>query len=870
MFTHFQRTPLTLNNQTLIVDSAQLSTEVQLSPKYVVDNYVVDNLLPESMWVGNLKVQYYLTGIDYLKQYIYSNEDFPITGNLAGLRFSQGYLSNYSISIEPNMPVMVNANISIFDKITGTFVESAQVNKTGLILRTSDVQVSGISSYTANPLSNITRASFDYNCNIKPTYYYYDSGVSPTRADDVFFMERAVSAELTSDNTNLDVPLSGEKFGVIFTFSNPSNTGLYETIGCSGFISAKSFSINTDQPHQHTIKISQPNVNRAAYITSATIAGTNLTINFNPGAFPLLSSDGNNNYIQKILIGDNNLTGYAVNRTSFDQIVAPIPYDITNDTLLVSTSYQNFVYPNKLSFTYPNITVTALSSNTGTAGNILTISGTNFTRISKVLFGNNTYSNFVTSGSQTISAIVPVNGQSAQIKVVSDLRGLSGLSNTFFYTPIITYMSMQTGQWKDTIILSGTSFSGITGIYFNRTPAYSFSVPTNNSIICQSPETGTPYCSGYINIYGTGGYARTISVYNPVVPIYGFSPITGFPGTQLSIYTKIDTGYLSPFSGGFKGRVGGNDIVFLMSGGNSTGALTGILAHDLADDYIYLYGPDGISTYPTSQKLSVIADPLIYYSTPTVVNQYQDFSMLIVGRGLKYFFNQPYFFALSGLVSGNMQTYGTSSFNSSADGQSFLINNISVTGSTGYYNVIMQNAVDDAVELSGLLVNPAINQMGTCFAVYDNPTVAIGLDNIYPASYSIDNSTGFPTFALMRMAQTGLTYSMSFYPSLAVGNPLYLNISKLIVNSQYTGQSEDISQSSRPVDNIPSGRIKMFQGTTVAYDTVANISFSGRVINFFPQTTGITKLTIFPATGVRIGGGGGNELFDRIYDFSAY
>lgn len=892
MFYHGQQIPIKINNKVLVANNAQLSSEISLMATYSVGNYITTDELTTKMWKGELRLQYYLTGQDYLKQYIYTDETFPISGNIAGLQFNQGYLSNYSLSTEPNSPVLINASIAFFDQLTGTFVPTAPQNVTGFILRNSDVQLINLNNYTVNPLNNITKCSFVYAGNIQPLYHFYDTGTIPSKADYISIEDRTIELEITSDNTNLTMPLTGEKFGLNLYFSNPNNTGLNETVGCSGLINSKQMSSSFDQPHSHTIKISQHHLNKLGYIQSVTTGVNSITINFNTGSFPLFSRDGTLNYLEYVDVGDTQLTGYSVNRTqNFDQITAPIPFNINNDILTVSTSYGNYVYPNLIVFPYSNINVTGLSINSGVPSNIITISGTNFARISNVSFGGNIYSpQFQVTDPQTIQAIVPNGGASGPITVASLTRNISGKSNNFYYSPLITNMMPVTGQWNDFIILSGTNFSGTSGVFFNNIPAQSFSLINNQTLSVQTPNTGKGFPSGYINIQGTGGGTQSISVYNPVVPIYNFSPLTGLLGSQLNINTKIDTGYMFPFSGGYKARIGGNDIPLFISGGNSTGCLTGIIqTNSLISDYIYIYSPNGISVYPSQAQLSIIQPPNISYITPSPVNLYEDFNLLVAGNNLNFFQGGlPYALALSGAASGNFQTYNTgNNFFYSSNGQTLLVNNIIVTGETGYYNVIIQNAGGSVNFTSGLLVNPSINLQQYCTASYDGRATQLAqtiIAAVHVASYAIDGppitGTGFfgvtgvaNTFASIFMdTKTGTSIIISPVSSKTI-NP-YINLSILSINSNYDislSNSKIPYPASSFVNSIPpTGRIRIMQGANVAYDTVSVspsnnglIPLSGYLNTFQPQITGVTSIVIYGTTGNK-------SVVTQIFDVTMY
>ncbi len=140
-FYHFKQLPIRINGQEIICENVDISQQLTTQPKYDFDSRISETELADSMYQGNLKLNYYITGQDYLKNYLYSNELQPISGNLAGLMFGQGYISNYSLNIQPNNPILVNVNIVFFDQLTGTLISSSQTIRTGIVLRTSDITI---------------------------------------------------------------------------------------------------------------------------------------------------------------------------------------------------------------------------------------------------------------------------------------------------------------------------------------------------------------------------------------------------------------------------------------------------------------------------------------------------------------------------------------------------------------------------------------------------------------------------------------------------------------------------------------------------------------------------------------------------------
>lgn len=890
-FYHYKKIPISLNGKTIICDDVQLSNDIQLVPRYDYDSPTTSIESPARMWNGSLRIQYYLNSYDYLKQYIYSNYDEPITGNIGGLVFKQGYLSNYSIPIQPNGPIVVKANISFFDQLSGIFTPSNTIanSNTGFIFRSSDIQINNLAGYTKNLLNNFVKASFDYSCNLQPGYSYGDTGINITTADNVFLTEKLISTEIISDDIDSNLPLSGENFGAIFTFINPLNSNFSETFGCSGKIYSKAININITNPHTHTIKINQHHGNDLGSISNVQVFGTVLVITSKINTYPFLSADKTLSYVDNIFIGDTQVTGLVISRPSnFEQIVAPNPFNIVDDILTIHTSYKSYVWPNKLHFTYPSITITGMSCNTGTQGNIIQISGTNFIRISDVFFGGGVRAKFSTLDTQTLSVIVPPNGLTSPILVSSHQRNVSGYSTLFFYPPYINSTSPNTGVWKDIINITGYNFSGITGVYFSGVPASTFSIINTNFIQAATPETGSGYPYGNILLYGTGGYTFSPSIYNPTIPIYSFFPASGFPKSNISIYTKIDTGYLCPsgLNSGYKVRVGGQDTAFFISGGNSTGILTGLFLTGSITDYIYIYKPDGISTSISFNQLTALGQPTVTAISPNTIQQYSRDSMIIYGTNLSFFYDSFCKVILSGGVNGDVQTYPTGTFTSSADGKTLLFNNILLTGNTGNYNVSVQNSYGTSIPVPLLTISAPTN-LAWSFAAFP---VGVGSLNystngkgnlLYDANtykntpvvqYNIvDNNIN--TFALIVSPSNPDNHN--FYISLApVGRTMSFGV--LSINSDTsTFINKDFFYSFAdgiPLVNRLIPHFLSYSGSIICFSGLSKVAYSGALTNLngylkvFPPygLSGINEIRI-----CALGGTGANNVLG-ITEFAMY
>lgn len=656
--------PLYINNQRLLINEAEISQSVDLDSPYTYQDRVSTSYIPKSPYIGKLNIKYYLTGVDFLKKYIYSLESDRISGNFCGITFNQGYLTSYSLPCLPNKSVEVSAEISFYDKISGAFSPTAPVAFGGSVLNFGNVSINNLSDYTISPLNNILEARFSYNSNIEPVYKYSDTGSSPISADRINIGERVINSEIVSDSISMDIPLSGEDFGLILNLNNIDGISS-ETFGCSGKINFKSLSIGANSEHTHTISISQKHLSLVGGISGVSIAGNNtITIKSNLNTYPFKSQDRTLNYVDKINIGEVECTGYIITGYStHDEIIIPENLNISDDYLTIYSSRGNFFWPNKLQFNYAPIVISSLSITSGRAGSPMIIDGSNFNYISDVFIGQ-TRSNFYTTSGTRIFTTVPYNGITDKVRVVSSRRGISGISSqTFFHEPRITVHSPLTGQWTDPIIIGGTNFSGTVSLKFNIANASGYSVLSNSIISANAPQTGAGYAGGYIYLETSGGSSRSPSQYLPNVITYGFTPTSGVAGDNITIRAKTDPLYFCPTGDGFKVSFGGGDAKFYI---NSTGSLTGMVPSGASDGYIYLYRPDGISVYnPNTGTFNVLGDPEIYsvsggwVGPGPQINVY--FPLTIIGKNLHYFNRSTSFIALSGAGSPYGPSFATHS-----------------------------------------------------------------------------------------------------------------------------------------------------------------------------------------------------------------
>ncbi|MGA2037590.1 MAG: IPT/TIG domain-containing protein, partial [Acidimicrobiales bacterium] len=208
-------------------------------------------------------------------------------------------------------------------------------------------------------------------------------------------------------------------------------------------------------------------------------------------------------------------------------------------------------------YTYvPSVpTVTGVSPYSGSTsgGASVTVSGSGFTGATGVDFGSTPAASFSVNNDNTITATSSLGSVGAVDVTVTTTLGTSatGLADKFTYVPVptVTGVSPTSGPTAGgtSVTVSGSGFTGATGVDFGSTPATSFSVTNDNTITATSP-TGS---AGTVDITVTtaGGTSATSSAdqftYVPAVPtVTGISPTSGSPagGTLVTISGSGFTG----------------------------------------------------------------------------------------------------------------------------------------------------------------------------------------------------------------------------------------------------------------------------------------------------------------------------------------
>src|SRR5579859_2395561 len=168
-------------------------------------------------------------------------------------------------------------------------------------------------------------------------------------------------------------------------------------------------------------------------------------------------------------------------------------------------------------------TITSFSPTSGAIGTSVTLTGTNFTGATSVTIGG-VSATFSVSSATSATLTVPSAAATGKISLVTP-QGTATSANNFTVSvasPTLTSFSPTSGQVGTTVTLTGTNFTGATGVKFNGGSA-TFSV-TDASHISTTVPTGAT--TGTISVTTPGGTATSAN---------SFTVTTSSSGLDLTI-----------------------------------------------------------------------------------------------------------------------------------------------------------------------------------------------------------------------------------------------------------------------------------------------------------------------------------------------
>jgi len=210
------------------------------------------------------------------------------------------------------------------------------------------------------------------------------------------------------------------------------------------------------------------------------------------------------------------------------------------DVLLESSGATMNVFLNGAA-AYPAIT--SFTPPSGAPGASVTITGVNLAGATSVRF-NGTVSTAIANNTATSLMVnVPAGATNGYLSVTT-ATGTSAPSSTIFIVvlpPTLTSFTPTSGPVGTSVTITGTNFTGATGVSFNATAATSFVVNSNTSITATVPAGAT---TGTISVQALGGTVTSTGTFTVIQPpvLSSISPGSGPTGVGLTLTGTTLTG----------------------------------------------------------------------------------------------------------------------------------------------------------------------------------------------------------------------------------------------------------------------------------------------------------------------------------------
>ena len=285
-----------------------------------------------------------------------------------------------------------------------------------------------------------------------------------------------------------------------------------------------------------------PNTTRAASATApVTITGTNLSLATN------VTFGGDPATVQSAAVDGTSIVVLPPVRSAVGAVTVKVENVVDGDAVSDSLT-------NGFTYTTAAATVSSVSSSTAPAGTTVTILGTGFYGVTSVSFGATPATSYTVANANTIYATVPLTPSGAQGATVNvtvvNSTGVASTGDTataddwtWNGNPVITGMSAHTGNEGTTVTITGTGFTGSTGVRFGSLTAVR-TIVNDTTITATVPVSPSLGATADVTVVGAGGATQAPLVatvndwtWTPVANITGISILNGvmtITGTNLT------------------------------------------------------------------------------------------------------------------------------------------------------------------------------------------------------------------------------------------------------------------------------------------------------------------------------------------------
>ncbi|MBI5774920.1 MAG: IPT/TIG domain-containing protein [Verrucomicrobia bacterium] len=292
-----------------------------------------------------------------------------------------------------------------------------------------------------------------------------------------------------------------------------------------------------------------------------------------------------------------------------NQLTAEVPPGASNGPItVISPAGTNTTSSNFTVFAAAPV-ITGFDPAGGLADTPVTISGANFVGVTSVAFNGVSDPTFgVTSDSQ-ILAHVPAAATTGPISV-SGPGGTATTTNDFYLPPRLTSLTPTNGIVGGSVILDGTSFTGVSAVEFTAGGSLYVSAGFTLSATQIVAAVPTNALTGPLRLTAPAGLIITTNSFSVLPKIYSVTPLAGPAGTLVTISGN-------GFNTVTNVRFGGYNAVFTNT--NTTEIIATVPASGAMTGAVSVRTTDGADTGADTFVVTVAADVSVKLTNSPVI-----------------------------------------------------------------------------------------------------------------------------------------------------------------------------------------------------------------------------------------------------------
>jgi hypothetical protein len=227
----------------------------------------------------------------------------------------------------------------------------------------------------------------------------------------------------------------------------------------------------------------------------------------------------------------NGTAGTSVNVVNATQVTVVVPAAPTTGKIALTTPEGTVQSATDFTAINPNIpTISSFAPSTGWTGDSVVITGTGFAGTTSVTFSGANATSFTIDSATQITAVVPTAPTTGKIALTTPGGSVTSANNFTAVNPdipTITSFSPTTGWTGDSVVITGSGFTGATSVSnvtFNGVSATSFTVNSATQITAVVPSAPTTGKIAVIKPSGTATSVANFTAFNPNTLTLSASP----------------------------------------------------------------------------------------------------------------------------------------------------------------------------------------------------------------------------------------------------------------------------------------------------------------------------------------------------------